>query len=59
MARKYQYTVVEELPKGALKVKEYAKRRGVSHTLIYKELIRGTASFKMIQFQGINFVIVN
>ena len=57
MPRKFEYRIVKELPKEALKVKEYADQRAVSTSLIYHELHRGVAKFEMIQFQSINFIL--
>lgn len=57
MPRKYDYTKVDTLPANALKVKEYANQRNCSTSLLYHEVQRGKAEFKIIQFQGINFVI--
>lgn len=57
MPRLYNYTVVDKLPKGAIRVSEYAKQRNCSHSLIYKEIARGKAKFKLVQFHGINWVV--
>lgn len=57
MPRLHEYRIVKELPKDAIKVKEYARQRNIHHSLIYHELKRGKANFEIIQFQGINFVI--
>jgi hypothetical protein len=57
MPRIHQYKVVSKLPKNAIRVKDYAKQRGVSHSLIYHELARKVAAFEIVQFQEINFVI--
>lgn len=59
MPRLYTHTVVDKLPDGAIKVSEFAKQRKCSHTLIYHELSRGKAKFKLVQFHGINFVVPN
>lgn len=57
MPRLNKYTIVEELPKGALTVSQFAKNRGVDHSLIYHELKRKTAKFSIVVFHGINFIV--
>ena len=59
MPRIHNYTIVDQLPANAIKVSDYAKQRGCSHSLIYHELTRKVAKFTIVQFQGINFVIPN
>lgn len=57
MPRLYNYTIVDTLPANAIKVSEYAKERNCSTSLIYHEIQRNKATFEIIQFQGINFVV--
>jgi hypothetical protein len=57
MPRLHDYKIVRELPKGAIKVSDYAKQRGCHHSLIYHELKRKKANFEIVNFQGINFII--
>ena len=57
MPRLYNYTIVDKLPENAIKVSEYAKKRGCSTSLIYHEISRNKAQFEIIQFQNINFIV--
>lgn len=52
-----KYQEVTTLPKTALTVKEYAAQLGVTTAAIYKQIERGTATFKIVTFQTINFII--
>lgn len=57
MARSLKHIEVDTLPANAVKVAQYAKDRNCSTSLIYHELERGKASFKIVIWQGFNFVI--
>ena len=60
MARKYNYTPVKVLPKGAIKVSEFVKTidgKGISTSLFYHRLERKVATYKIVVFQDINFVL--
>ena len=57
MARNNTYPTVNILPPGALTVAEYCRQLGISTTVFYMRLKRGTADYTVVVFQGINFVI--
>ena len=58
MPRKYQYTKVNKLPATALTVSKFAKSKNwKDHSLVYHNIKRGKADYKIVVFQGINFVI--
>ena len=52
-----KYEKVDTLPYNALTVSEYAKQNNYSQSYIYKMLERNIASYKIVVFQTINFVI--
>lgn len=52
-----QYPTVDSLPPYAMTVAEYCKSKGISTSVFYMRLNRGTASYKVVVFQNINFVI--
>ena len=61
--RQNKYRVVKQLPPGALSVAQYADVRGCNTSNIYKlwrnkKGINRTENFELIEYQGINFVIV-
>lgn len=54
-ANKYQ--TVDNLPKSALTVKEYADSNNISTSYVYKQIREKKADFKIVIFQTINFII--
>ena len=53
-----RYEVVHKLPKKAIKVSDYAIERGwKGHSLVYHNIARNKANYKIVVFQGFNFVI--
>jgi hypothetical protein len=52
-----QYTQIEQLPADAQSVANYAKNKGFTVSYIYKKFNEGKASYKIVDFQGYNFVI--
>lgn len=58
MARKYTYPIVEELPSGAISVREYCNQRGWNNVQnFYNYLREGKLSgVEVIMFCGMNFV---
>jgi hypothetical protein len=55
-----RYEVVKKLPAKAIKVSDYAVSKGwKGHSLVYHRLTRNKADYKIVVFQGINFVIPN
>jgi len=52
-----KYEQVNSLPFNAMTVSEYAAKHNYSQSYIYKMLQRGTASYKIVIFKTMNFVI--
>jgi hypothetical protein len=52
-----QYTQIQQLPSDAQSVANYAKTKGFTVSYIYKKFNEGKASYKIVDFQGYNFVI--
>ena len=59
MPRLYKYITVNKLPINAIKVSDYAKQINCSHSLLYHRITRKKADFRIVVFQGINFIIPN
>ena len=58
MPRTKNFNEVKQLPKDAVKVSVFASQMGwKDHSLVYHNITRGKANYKIIVFQGINFVI--
>jgi len=55
--RTNQYPVVDSLPPGAMTVSEYCNMKDISTSVFYMRLKRGTANYKVVVFQNINFVL--
>lgn len=61
--RQNKYKSVKTLPPGAMSVAQYASIRGCNTSNIYKlwrnkKGINKTESFEIIEFQGLNFVVI-
>lgn len=52
-----QYPTVDSLPPGSMTVAEYCKSEGISTSVFYMRLNRGTATYKVVVFHNINFVV--
>jgi hypothetical protein len=53
-----RHEIVDILPQDAMSVSAYAKERGCTTSYVYHLLKRkGEAEFKIIRYQGINFVL--
>jgi hypothetical protein len=57
MPRLYKRRKVDILPAEAIKVSDYARQQGCHHSLIYHQIARNKATYEIVNFQGINFVI--
>ncbi len=55
--RTNSYPTVNSLPPGAMTVAEYCKSKNISTSVFYMRLNRGTATYKVVVFQNINFVV--
>lgn len=51
------YDQVDELPADALTVRQYAEQRDCTTSYIYHLIKRGKADFKIVVYNGINFVV--
>lgn len=49
-----QYTSVSQLPKDAIRVRNYADNRGITVAYVYKLFKNG--KLNIVDYQGINFV---
>lgn len=56
MPKANKFDKVEALPTGATTLSNYAKNKGYSVQYIYKLIALNRATFKIVNFQGINFV---
>lgn len=54
-----KYPEVEKLKPGSVKVSQYAKDNNCTVSWVYTKHDRGQATYKIVQFQGINFVQPN
>ena len=54
-----QYEKIEQLPINALSVANYAAQTGFTVSYIYKMFNKGKAVYKIVDFQGYNFVVIN
>jgi len=52
-----KYPEVTKLPPNAKTVQKYANDTGISTGYVYKQIREGKNKFKMIVFQGVNFII--
>ena len=60
MPRTKNFDTVKKLPSNAIKVSEYARLQGwKGHSLVYHNITRNKANYKIVVFQDINFVIPN
>lgn len=54
-----QYNTIHQLPVNALSVANYAAQQDITVSYVYKKFNEGKANYKIIDFQGYNFVIIN
>lgn len=52
-----KYTEIDSLPLNAKTVKTYADDNNISTGYVYKQIREGKNKFKMVVFQGVNFII--
>lgn len=52
-----KYEVVTKLPLSAMPVKDYADKKGITTSYVYKMIREKKADFKIVTFYSINFVI--
>lgn len=54
-----QYDTVKQLPVNALSIANYAKDKGITVSYVYKQFNQNKSTYKIVDFQGYNFVIIN
>lgn len=54
-----QYETIHQLPPEALSVANYAKDRSITVSYVYKQFNEKKSSYKIVDFQGYNFVVLN
>ncbi len=54
-----QYEAIAQLPASALSIANYASDNGITVSYVYKKFNEGKALYKIVDFQGYNFVITN
>lgn len=52
-----KYDTVDTLPANAISVPQYAKNKGFTPQYVYNKIANKKADFKIVIFQGYNFVI--
>jgi len=52
-----KYKEVEKLPKEAMTVSEYAASNNISQSYVYKMIERNNATYQIVIFKTMNFVI--
>lgn len=57
MTKEPKYPTVSQLPAGAIAIRNYADSQGITVAYVYIKHDRGKADYKIINYQGINFVI--
>jgi len=54
-----EYENVRSIPETAMSVDNFAKAENISVSWVYKKFKKGIAKYKIVTFQGYNFVIPN
>lgn len=54
-----QYEIVSQLPATAMSVANYSKEIGITVSYVYKQFNEKKSSYKIVDFQGYNFVVLN
>ena len=54
-----QYEVIHQLPADALSIANYAKHKGITVSYVYKLFNEGKSLYKIVDFQGYNFIVFN
>lgn len=52
-----KYTIVDQLPPGAMLVKDYADAHAIGEPAVYNRYARGTADFDIIIYYERNFIV--
>ena len=54
-----QYDKVKQLPENALSIANYATSKDITVSYVYKQFNQSKSTYKIVDFQGYNFVIFN
>ena len=54
---KGKYRVVKELPINAMRMEDYANKMDITPQTLYMRVMRGTATFEIVTFHDINFIL--
>lgn len=52
-----QYEIIQQLPANALSIANYSNEYGITVSYVYKKFNEGKADYKIVDFQGYNFVV--
>ena len=54
-----QYDKVKQLPADAMSIANYATSKEITVSYVYKQFNQNKSTYKIVDFQGYNFVIFN
>lgn len=54
-----QYDTIKQLPSDAMSIARYADSKGITVSYVYKQFNQGKSEYKIVDFQGYNFVVFN
>jgi len=57
--KRKQYERIEHLPANALSIANYSAQAGITVSYVYKKFNEGKANYKIVDFQGYNFIVFN
>ena len=54
-----QYEEIPQLPANAMSVAKFAEQEDITVSYVYKKFNEGKADYRIVDFQGYNFVVRN
>lgn len=54
-----QYDTIKQLPVNAMSIANYAASKNITVSYVYKQFNQGKSEYKIINFQGYNFIVFN
>lgn len=54
-----QYESIKQLPATAMSVANYSNHVGITVSYVYKQFNENKSNYKIVDFQGYNFVVFN
>ena len=54
-----QYDTIKQLPVDAMSIANYARDKNITVSYVYKQFNQNKSTYKIVDFQGYNFVIFN